>query len=86
MRRPARVEYRYASGKGSLVVDVLKIGLKGLVACKLRLGIGDGLLGVHDCLVSGIELFFGIGDAGTGGSKGYLGIIQRPLSIGVTLE
>lgn len=86
LRRPARVEYRYASGKGSLVVDVLKIGLKGLISLKLGLGIGDGLLGVHDCLVGGLELVLSSVHAGDSSLMGCLGVIKRLLSIGVALE
>ena len=44
LRRPTRVEFRYASSKGSLIIDMLKIGLEGLISSKLGLGIGDGLL------------------------------------------
>ena len=68
------------------MVDVLKIGLKGLISLKLGLGIGDGLLGVHDCLVSGLELILSSVHAGDSSFTGCLGVIKRPLSIGVTLE
>ena len=84
--RPARVEYRYAGGKGSLVVDVLKIGLKGLVGRKLSLSSVDGLLGVHDCLVGGIELLLSSVHAGDSSFMGCLGVIKRLLSIGVALK
>lgn len=84
--RPARAKYRYARGKGSLVVDVLKIGLKGLVGRKLSLSSVDGLLGVRDRLVGGSELLLGIGDAGNGGIMGCLGVVERLLSNSIALE